>query len=107
MPHDLPCKIGGKKSRRADSNRFPALIASVRSVIAERCTGLRISHKGRLCWGGGGGEDQSCRESMGYVSPLSARQIVLDLPPITGISVACQARDESQRNGHQGGQREE
>jgi hypothetical protein len=38
---------------------------------------------------------------MDYVSPLSARQIMLDLPPITGISVACQAREESQRNGHQ------
>jgi hypothetical protein len=31
----------------------------------------------------------------------------LDLPPITGISVACQAREESQGNGHKGAQREE
>jgi hypothetical protein len=32
---------------------------------------------------------------------------MLALPPLTGISVARQAREKSQRNGHQGGQREE
>ena len=38
---------------------------------------------------------------------LCARQNMLALPPITAISVARQAREESQRNGRQGAQREE
>src|SRR5215208_4189634 len=38
---------------------------------------------------------------------LCSRQVMLALPPITAISVARQAREESQRNGRQGAQREE
>jgi hypothetical protein len=41
-------------------------------------------------------------ESM-ETSLLSARQIMLALPSIARISVARQAREESQRNGHKGG----
>jgi hypothetical protein len=32
------------KSRRADSNRFPNLITSDRSRVAEACLGLQIPH---------------------------------------------------------------
>jgi hypothetical protein len=38
-------QIKGKESRRADSNRLPLLITSVRSVVAERCRSLHIPHK--------------------------------------------------------------
>jgi hypothetical protein len=41
------------------------------------------------------------QESM-KTSLLSARQIMLVLSPITAISVARQAREESQRNGRHG-----
>jgi hypothetical protein len=37
-----------QESRRADSNRLPLLITSVRSGVAERCRGLQIPHKQRV-----------------------------------------------------------
>jgi hypothetical protein len=37
-----------EESRRADSNRLPLLITSVRSVVAGRCRGLQIPHKQRI-----------------------------------------------------------
>jgi hypothetical protein len=42
--HVLPANRNKTKSRRADSNRGPNLITSVRSVVAERCTGLHFPH---------------------------------------------------------------
>jgi hypothetical protein len=39
---------GHKESRRADSNRLPLLITSVRSVVAGRCMGLQIPHRQRV-----------------------------------------------------------
>ena len=37
-----------EESRRADSNRLPLLITSVRSVVAGHCTELRIPHRKRV-----------------------------------------------------------